>query len=96
METNRIVYFSSLQCSVCHVLKPKLKERIQSVYPKMEWVEVMIDDEPATAAYHQIFTVPTVLIEFEAKETFRFVRGFSVSEITKALQRPYDLLFGEE
>lgn len=95
MDQNRVLYFSSENCAVCHVLKPKVKELISESYPEMDWQEVMIDQDAALAGKFGVFTVPVVLILFEGKEHFRFTRGFSVGEIDQALQRPYELFFGE-
>ena len=92
---NGILYISTQNCSVCHVLKPKLKSAIAHHYPKLQWQEVIADQDVEFAAQHAVFSVPTVLFFLDGKEQARFVRAFSVNEVLAAVERPYEMMFGE-
>lgn len=99
METKKpeisLIYLSTHNCSVCHVLKPKLKASISRKYPNIGWIEVMADEEAEYAAQHRVFSVPSVLILIEGKEYQRFVRAFSVAEVLEAIERPYRMIYEE-
>jgi thioredoxin-like negative regulator of GroEL len=92
---NGILYFSSTNCAVCHVLYPKIEEMLHTIYPKLAIEKVITDKDPIKAAAHQVFSVPTIVVILDGKESFRFVRAFSVSEVEKTLARPYAMLFEE-
>jgi hypothetical protein len=38
--------------------------------------------------------VPTVVICFDGRETARFVRTFGIDEVRRAIERPYEVMFG--
>ncbi|MCG8575324.1 MAG: thioredoxin family protein [Flavobacteriales bacterium] len=80
-------YFSGKNCSVCHALKPKVIELLNSKFPTVEFIEIKVEDEIETAAQHMVFTLPVVLIKIDGQESARFVRSFSVIEIEQKLQR---------
>lgn len=88
-----LAYFSTDECSVCKVLKPKVFEMISESFPKMKMVYVESEKLPELAAQNRVFTAPTVIVFFAGRETIRKSRAFGVDELKMAIQRPYSLLF---
>ncbi|GET30062.1 co-chaperone YbbN [Prolixibacter sp. SD074] len=91
VETKALVllYFTGPNCSVCHVLRPKVEALVQREFPKVAFRAVSVDQEPELAASFLVFTVPTVIFFAEGKETFRKVRAFSLDELQGDMSRIY-------
>ncbi len=94
-EAALLVYFSTNNCNVCKSLKPKVELAVQNEFEKMKAVYVKTDVFPETAGLHRVFTVPTILVFFEGKETIRKIRNLSVEELIHEISRPYSLVFSE-
>lgn len=90
-----LLYFSSKSCSVCKVLKPKVNEFLAEDYPEMEIRYVDIEKSPLLAGQYRVFTIPTILIFFDAKEQSRFSRNISLRQLDEVLSKPYSIIFGE-
>ena len=88
-----LVYFSHDQCSVCKVLKPKVADLLKEQFPKMAMFYCNTVEQSEVAAQNRIFSVPTVLVFFDGRETFRYSRNISLDELKTAIQRPYHLMF---
>ncbi|WP_372775744.1 thioredoxin family protein [Mangrovibacterium sp.] len=88
-----LAYFSTEECQVCKVLKPKVIEMITEHFEQLSPVYVPINTNPEIAGQCRIFAVPTIVIFFEGKEFIRKSRGFSLEELKNDLLRPYRLLF---
>jgi thioredoxin-like negative regulator of GroEL len=88
-----IAYFSTPDCNVCKVLKPKIIELIKNKFPQIQFHYVDCLRHPEAAAQFSVFTIPTVLIYFDGRETFRLSRNFGITELSEKLRRPYQLLF---
>ena len=88
-----VLYFTSPGCNVCKVLKPKVFDLIHSKYPEIELHFIDVSEDRALAAKYQVYTVPVLLVFFEGKEFYRFVRNISIHELDKDLSRPYKLFF---
>jgi len=95
-EEALLVYFSHEQCNVCKVLKPKIEALISGYYKKIGMLYCNTINNPEIAAQHSIFVVPSIIIWFEGKETFRFSRNIGVGEFESAIKRPYQMLFNKE
>lgn len=88
-----LLYVTTTDCSVCKVLKPKVKELLSERFPKVEFLDVEMDLLPEVGQRYEVFAVPTVIGFFQGREHFRKVRVFGLEELAEALSRPYDLLF---
>lgn len=88
-----LVYFSTLQCSVCKVLKPKIKEFISREFAKIKMAYIDCELLKEVAAQNRIFAVPTILVFFDGKEYFRKFRNISISKFHEELKRPYLMFF---
>ncbi len=87
------MYFSHESCNVCKVLKPKVGKLLSEKFPKMKLFFSDTQKLPEIAGQNHVFSVPTLLIYFDGKETFRFSRSISVQEIEMRIRRPYTLFF---
>ncbi len=90
-----IAYFSHEKCNVCHVLLPKVQELIQSHFPKASLFYCNTVTSPEIAAQNRVFTVPTVKIFIDGKEHQSFSRNMGISQLQKAIERPYNMIFEE-
>lgn len=86
-----LIYFSGENCSVCNVLKPKIKEEVSKNFPKMKLYEVQADLYKEIASSFSVFSIPTIIVFFDSKEFFRKGRNISVSHFIEEIRRPYTL-----
>ena len=87
-----MLYFSAPTCNVCHALKPKLLEAIESNFDKFKIVSVDTSIDQETSAHYGVFAIPTVLIFLDGKEFFRKSRNMSVDEVVREIKRPYEIM----
>jgi len=88
-----MLYFSGKNCGVCTALKPKIQAAFQKHFPKTKQVFISADKYPQIAAHFNIFTIPSVLVFFDAKETKRESRHISVEKLIESNQRHYKMFF---
>jgi len=94
-NTATLLYVTTTDCSVCKVLKPKVREMLSQRFPKTEFIDIEMDVLPGAGQEFGVFSVPTVIGFFNGKEHFRKVRVFGLEELAEALARPYEILFEE-
>lgn len=94
-EPALLAYFSTPDCGVCRVLKPRILELLAARFPRIASVHVDCAALPEAAAQFSVFNVPTVLAYFDGREWARKTRSFGLEELAEALARPYAGLFGE-
>ena len=87
-----MVYFSAPTCNVCHALKPKLIEAIETNFEKFEIISVDVSSDPDIAAHFSVFAIPTVLVFLDGREFLRKSRHMSVSEVISEIKRPYEIM----
>jgi thioredoxin-like negative regulator of GroEL len=87
-----MVYFSAPTCNVCHALKPKLLEELDTNFPKFVVESVDISTEEDIAPHFGVFAIPTVLIFLDGKEFLRKSRHMSVDEVMNEIRRPYEIM----
>ena len=94
IEENQAVmlYFSSPTCNVCHALKPKLLDAIESNFGEFKVVSVDTSLEQEVAAYFSVFAIPTVLVFLGGREFLRKSRHMSVDEVMREIKRPYEIM----
>ena len=88
-----LLYFSHDKCNVCKVLKPKIAGLLAEKFPKIGMHYVNTEKLPEVAGQHRVFAVPTISIYFDGHESLRYSRNLSVSELERAIDRPYSLMF---
>ncbi|MCK4738287.1 MAG: thioredoxin family protein [Sulfurimonas sp.] len=87
-----MVYFSAPTCNVCHALKPKLLEAIDSNFKEFEIVSIDVSINQDIAAHFSVFAIPTVLVFLDGREFLRKSRHMSVDEVVREIKRPYDIM----
>ena len=92
-ERGLLLYFSNDMCSVCKVLKPKVRELLENQFPEMSAGFIDTDKSPLLSGQHRVFTIPTILLYFEGKEHARFSRNISMYQLEEAISKPYQLIF---
>ena len=88
-----LIYFSTPQCNVCKVLKPKLIDFVNSEFPKIKMGYVDSESLPEVAAQNRVFTVPTILVFLDGKEFIRKSRNINLGEFENEIERPYSMFF---
>ncbi|MDA3838190.1 MAG: thioredoxin family protein [Candidatus Delongbacteria bacterium] len=86
------VYFSHDECNICKVLKPKVINLVDK-YDDFGFIYVNTKESPDICGQHTVFTVPTVLVFVEGKESKRFSRNFAMRELEELLDR-YEQMIG--
>lgn len=89
------LYFTTPDCGVCRVLRPKLAGMLAERFPAVGLGLVDCAACPALAAEMGVFTVPTLIVFTEARESLRRSRAFGLDELACELERPYRLLYGD-
>jgi len=87
-----MLYFSAPTCNVCHALKPKLVDSIESNFDQFNIVSVDVSETPEISSHYSVFAIPTVLIFLDGREFLRKSRHMSVSEVTETIRRPYEIM----
>ena len=87
-----MLYFSAPTCNVCHALKPKLLEAIESNFQEFKIISIDVSKSQEIAAHFSVFAIPTVLIFLDGREFLRKSRHMSVEEVIKEIKRPYDIM----
>lgn len=88
-----LVYFSTTECSVCKVLKPKVASLIEENFPNIFTAYVEINHSPELAAQNRVFVAPTIILFFGGKEYIRKNRSFSLDELKLEIERIYTRMF---
>ena len=89
IQTNKapLVYFSTPDCNVCKVLKPKVMELLADDFTDFAFGYVNCDANKITAAQNSVFTVPTLIVFIEGKEVLRKSRNIGLAELDEELSR---------
>jgi len=87
-----MVYFSAPTCNVCHALKPKLLEALDTNFKEFKIESVDISTDEDIAPHFGVFAIPTVLIFLDGKEFLRKSRHMSVDEVVRDIKRPYEIM----
>ena len=89
-----VLYFSTPDCGVCTAVKPKLSAMLERGFPEIAFAEVDCVLSPALAAGYSVFSVPTLIVFTEGRESLRKSRSFGLGGLSAELERPYSLLYG--
>ena len=86
-------YLSTPECNVCKVLKPKVLEMIENNFPEINFCYVDLNEAKEISGQLSVFSVPTVLVYFEGKETIRVSRNVHLEELREQIERYYKMIF---
>ncbi len=88
-----LIYFSTSHCAPCVTLRPKVGELLKNKFPKMKMEFIDAESAPQVTGNFNVFSSPTILVFFDGKETKRYSKYISISELEKSIQRYYDMIF---
>jgi thiol-disulfide isomerase/thioredoxin len=89
-----LLYFSGTNCGVCRVIKPQVIELLKK-YPKIKSAEIELENHPEIAAQYNVFTLPSIIVFIDGKETIRKLRYMSLVDLESNFSRYYDLYYKE-
>jgi thioredoxin-like negative regulator of GroEL len=89
-----LLYFSTPVCSVCHSLKPKLKELLSTCFPSVQPRFADVEQHAEIAARYRVFTVPVIILFAEGREAIRKSRFINLEEFREEMERLFRLLEG--
>ena len=94
-KSNRAVcfYLSTPECNVCKVLKPKVIEMIENDFTKIDFCYVDLNEAKEISGQLSVFSVPTILVFFEGRETIRASRNVHLKELREQINRYYKMMF---
>jgi len=92
-NSGAVLYFSTPECNVCKILKPKLRNILDEEFPELKFAYINCSEAKELAAQNQIFAVPTILFLFEGKETLRKSRNINLPILKEELFRPYSIFY---
>jgi len=88
-----LMYFSNETCNVCKVLKPQIIKMLEEKYPEIPFYYVDMSETPEISAQTQVFTIPTIIVYFDGKETIKKSRHIGLAELAESIRRPYEMIF---
>ena len=86
-------YLSTPECNVCKVLKPKVIEMLKSDFPQIRFYYIDLNEAKEISGQLSVFSVPTILVYFEGKETIRVSRNVHPEELREQIDRYYKMIF---
>lgn len=86
-------YLSTPECNVCKVLKPKVVEMIENEFPGMSFCYVDLNNAKEISGQLSVFSVPTILVYFDGKESIRASRNVHLEELREQIERYYNMFF---
>jgi thioredoxin-like negative regulator of GroEL len=86
-------YLSTTECNVCKVLKPKVIEMLESDFEEIKFYFIDLYEAKEISGQLSVFSVPTILVYFEGKETIRASRNVHLEELKQQIERYYDMIF---
>jgi len=94
-KSNKAVcfYLSTPECSVCKILKPKIIDILENDFAGIIFCYVDLSITKEISGQLSIFSVPTILVYFEGKETIRTSRNVHVEELREQIDRYYKMIF---
>ena len=75
-------------CGPCRMVTPVIEELAKEMQGKVVFGKLNVDENPATAAKHQIMSIPTLLVFKNGNLVDRLVGAYPKEELKKKLE-PY-------
>ncbi|HMN23878.1 MAG TPA: thioredoxin family protein, partial [Ignavibacteriaceae bacterium] len=75
------------------VLKPKILEMVENNFPEINFCYVDLNAAKEISGQLSVFSVPTILVYFEGKETIRVSRNVHLEELREQIERYYKMIF---
>jgi thioredoxin-like negative regulator of GroEL len=87
-----LTYFTTTDCNLCKDLFPKIEKMLEE-YPNIVSVRGEVDKNMALVGGFSVYTVPTIILFVQGKETIRRSRQIGIGEFSEATDRYYQMLF---
>lgn len=91
-NTMVLAYFTSSDCNLCKDLFPKV-QRMLEAFPNVVALRSEVDEELKLVGTYNVFTIPTIILFVEGKETIRRSRQIGISEFSNAMNRYYRMIY---
>ena len=88
-----MVYFYNDNCAPCMVLRPKMKELMDSEFPLIRQEYINAAEQPEISSAYGIFSAPVVLVFFDGQEVSRDSKFVSINEFNSKIGRYYSMYF---
>ncbi len=85
------ILFGGEHCSVCQSLRPQLASILEQQFSDMLAVYVDCEKSPEICAQHSVFSLPVVMAYIDGLKVVEMARVFSIGELVKNIERPYEL-----
>lgn len=92
-NTLAFLYFTTPSCSVCHGLKPQIKEMLQQ-FPQIHVAEVDVSEVREAAGRFTIFAAPVLLLFYDGKEFIREARIVNTAQLHDNILNIYENVVG--
>jgi thioredoxin-like negative regulator of GroEL len=83
------ILFGGKRCNVCHILRPRLENMLESHYPDITSVYIDCEVSPDICAQHSVFSLPVVQFYLEGMKVTEFARSFGVEQLRQSMRRSY-------
>lgn len=94
-EEALLILFGGKNCSVCHVIKPKLLAMVSENYPKIKMVYVDCHVVMEVCSQNGVLSLPTLQVFFTGQRFIEEVRTFSLQKVIQDIARPYSMVFAD-
>jgi thioredoxin-like negative regulator of GroEL len=85
-EEYLVLYFASIDCSVCKAIKPKFDECMSGMN-EVGLYDIELDSMPMLKGEFSVFAAPTVIFLHEGKEIFRESRMININHFMERMDR---------
>lgn len=77
--------FWAVWCGPCQVMIPRLDELATRIWDKAKIMKMNVDEEPTTAGWLRIMSIPTMIVFKDGKPVEQLVGIQSVDDLEKAI-----------
>lgn len=84
-------YFSTESCNVCKVLRPQVRQLVENISgAHFQYIDT--EKSPMLRGQYLVFSVPTIIVFVDGRETKRFNRYLSLQELQDYLEQMMEMV----